>query len=108
MPWDFMYPRGYHPRRPDRRSSKRAKCLECRAEIGTAKVNGHRVHLIYCQKHYCARMLPGGTICTQKNNGRSAYCDSREFSSSPPPGFCYESTVYPLPGRVYADKVLYG
>lgn len=91
MPWDFMYPRGYHPRRPDRRSSKRAKCLECRAEIGTAKVNGHRVHLVYCQKHYCARMLPGGTICTQKNNGRSAYCDSRAFSSSPPPRFCGES-----------------
>lgn len=76
MGWDFMYPRGYQPRR-GRGQRKRNRCLACRADIGTPKINGQKITLNYCQKHYCARILAGGTICTQQNNGKSAYCDNR-------------------------------
>lgn len=76
MAWDLMYPRGCHMRHAHKQH-KKTRCLECRAEIGTTKVNGHKVSLVYCQRHFCARLLPGGLICTQKNDGRSAYCENR-------------------------------
>lgn len=82
--WDFMYPRGYRPRTRSggRHPHKKNLCLECKADIGTPTIGGpggRKVQLRYCQKHYCARILANGTICSDKNNGRSAYCDHREF-----------------------------
>lgn len=83
--WDFMYPRGYRPRRSGgRHHHKKNLCLECKADIGKPTIGGpggRKVQLRYCQKHYCARILANGTICSDKNNGRSAYCDHRESSS---------------------------
>lgn len=76
--WDLMYPRGYrsHPRR---NRHKGGRCRACKADIGTVKINGHKTHLNYCEKHYCAK-IQGGILCQAQNNGRTLYCDHRKCS----------------------------
>lgn len=110
--WNIMLPRGYYRRSGRRNkkhhhhhhhhqqqeqqqhhhhhhqsshhhhSSANNKCQACKSPIGTVTVNGNKVRLSYCQRHYCAKVLPGGILCTAQNNGKTAYCDNREWTSS--------------------------
>lgn len=89
--WDLMYPKGYKPRSYAQRSSSSStkRCGACRARIGVAKLlNGQKIKLNYCEKHYCRMPTSAGTVCTAQNNGRTQYCDQRQCFPLIEPPFC--------------------
>lgn len=81
--WDLMYPKGYSPRSYGHRRarSNTKRCGACRTRIGVAKLlNGQKIKLNYCEKHYCKMPTSVGTVCTAQNNGKTQYCDQRQWS----------------------------
>lgn len=81
--WDLMYPQGYKPRSYGAGGGSGGgtagrRCLACHDRIGIPKLaTGQRIHLLYCQKHFCRMFAATGQCCTAQNNGRSQYCDAR-------------------------------